>query len=573
MSNSNCERTIFDPICVYDPIMGRNITYPNICYVKLVNSFRRASTKYRIKTLTVRAPGMCHGDACPEGTGIVCATNFETFPTLCDLKNSNRKYRCDGTSQQYLCNNCGDLTDPENVEPVCAKASYKYNNRTCSACDKERTADTNCDNLQSTNYETMTETDYNSATNQSSVHKKYTYLNQCELECAGEELDYFQAGGCDSLNYAIFPGITSTDNFLGITTAKYNNLGITSVVLGTDGNWYFDALTAKYAGTGVLNTVDFGGAESRDGGFKNLPYSVYLSKEMSKIDENTIKININDVYHYFLNQTVADFLKLGTGTNVSANEYGNNQHMFKLNYLFAVQSNIIFWGITRNNSSLYLWAESLTIQELESLYSTATVTKIHRSEWPEIDTTQESKYIYNERCENKCPNNEVTICGTDNNTYKNSCYAQCNDAGVKHYGKCTNRCLDADYTPVCGDDGVTYWNSCAAEYKGTKYTNGKCNQGNKVVPSDSWRFGEEPFQDDAIVPKITTEVNTTTNQPNSSEPSEPNSSEQINFEAVEENTVKQSNSMSPWFYIIFLLFILLIFGLGFLYWRGIIKFN
>ena len=470
-TSNNCENTIFDPICVYDPAMKRIITYPNICYVRLVNKFRRKDENFRSQMLSVRNPGICKSKTCPEGTGSVCSTNFETFPTLCDLKNSNRKFRCMGNCQQYLCNNCGDLTDPENVEPVCAKASYKYiPNRQCSACDKERVSnEDNCNNLKTSNYELTSETDYNSATNDKNINKRYTYLNNCELQCASEEIDYFQAGGCDSLSYAVYPGIFSTDNYFGISSS-INNLGITSVVLGTDGNWYFDALTCKYAGTRALNVIDFGGAEQPDGGFNNLPYNIYLSLVNEKVTDKTVIYDSK----YFFNQTITDFLKITGVDKVPSIEMGQYKNMFKFNFLLMQPvsgSDIRFVGISKGNLNLFIWVDkSIDQDQLIDLFKDAIIQNIPIAEWPNIESTKQSEYLYNKRCEDNCPNNDVVVCGTDNNTYKNSCFAQCNNAGVQYYGKCKNRCLDADYDPVCGDDGINYWNSCAAEFKGTSYT-------------------------------------------------------------------------------------------------------
>ena len=85
---------------------------------------------------------------------------------------------------------------------------------------------------------------------------------------------------------------------------------------------------------------------------------------------------------------------------------------------------------------------SVKQEDLVNLYEDAIVQNIEENEWPNIDSTKDSEYLYNKRCEDNCPNNEVIVCGTDNNTYKNSCYAQCNNAGVQYYGKCNNKCLD-----------------------------------------------------------------------------------------------------------------------------------
>jgi len=70
-----------------------------------------------------------------------------------------------------------------------------------------------------------------------------------------------------------------------------------------------------------------------------------------------------------------------------------------------------------------------------------------------------------------CPTTSDYVCGTDNRTYVNSCYANYQgQVSVKHAGACANNetgngntvCSDV-YQPVCGSDQKTYPNTCELE--------------------------------------------------------------------------------------------------------------
>lgn len=63
-----------------------------------------------------------------------------------------------------------------------------------------------------------------------------------------------------------------------------------------------------------------------------------------------------------------------------------------------------------------------------------------------------------------------TVCGIDGVTYKNECYARCNDSGIAYYGACSSTkqpcgCPDV-YNPVVDIQQNIYLNECVANCKG-----------------------------------------------------------------------------------------------------------
>eukprot|EP00397_Hematodinium_sp_SG-2012_P005010 GEMP01005027.1.p1 GENE.GEMP01005027.1~~GEMP01005027.1.p1 ORF type:complete len:868 (+),score=171.16 GEMP01005027.1:1033-3636(+) len=78
----------------------------------------------------------------------------------------------------------------------------------------------------------------------------------------------------------------------------------------------------------------------------------------------------------------------------------------------------------------------------------------------------------NNRCVNcddpGCPSAMYAVCGADNTTYDNACYASCNQTSVVHNGTCGQvapypNCTDDLVSSglVCGSDGKTYLHKCA----------------------------------------------------------------------------------------------------------------
>ncbi len=105
----------------------------------------------------------------------------------------------------------------------------------------------------------------------------------------------------------------------------------------------------------------------------------------------------------------------------------------------------------------------------------------------ETDETEPTDEPTDATCE--CPKNILYVCGEDDVTYDNACYAEC--AGVTYEdGECGAPLTDDDcicpaiFDPVCGEDGVTYGNSCEAACANVGAVDGPC-EGDSAEPSDA----------------------------------------------------------------------------------------
>jgi putative hemolysin len=87
----------------------------------------------------------------------------------------------------------------------------------------------------------------------------------------------------------------------------------------------------------------------------------------------------------------------------------------------------------------------------------------------------------------ECPEDSVCldvynpVCGSDGKTYGNECYARLANASVAREGRCDEPApCTTEYVPVCGKDGVTYGNMCAANRSGVVVDyEGKCYESNQ----------------------------------------------------------------------------------------------
>ena len=97
-------------------------------------------------------------------------------------------------------------------------------------------------------------------------------------------------------------------------------------------------------------------------------------------------------------------------------------------------------------------------------------------------TADEWRLVAEDLCKDRCYSEEyycteeyAPVCGSDNITYSNKCYAGRAKVEVSYDGRCIDKACTKEYNPVCGYDGITYGNQCEAEAAGIKISySGEC---------------------------------------------------------------------------------------------------